>query len=108
MREWPDTELLLAYAPEPGQAMGLDDQEKDNEPAKHHMFDVRCRVHSQRYAEHMRNVGQKYRHQHHESSPEKAAYYGSQPANDDDEQQLQRSVQIEGERFPGTQMYIGP
>ncbi len=41
MREGPQAQLLLAYGPEPGQAMGLDDQEPDDQGAEHHELGMR-------------------------------------------------------------------
>src|SRR5690606_15247119 len=108
MREGPDPHLFLAYAPQSSQPVGLHDQEEDNQGAEHHVLDVRRGIHGQRQAEHMRDVGQQDGHQHHEGRAEEAADNGTQAANDDDEQQLQRTVQVEGQRLPRSQMNVGP
>ena len=43
MRERPESQLLLRRHPEPGETMGLDDQEKDNQRPEDYQFRVRSR-----------------------------------------------------------------
>src|SRR3954470_4124237 len=54
MRERPEPQFLLAGGPELGQAMRLDDEEPDDQPAEDHQLGVRDAGRGDRQPEHAR------------------------------------------------------
>src|SRR5690606_27729744 len=104
----PYAQLFLAYAPEPGQSVRLNDQKEDDQSAEHHVLDVGCRVNAQCQPEHVGDIGKQHRYKNHEGGPKETAHDGTQPANNDNEEQLQGTIQIECQGLPGAQVNIGP
>src|ERR671930_1182390 len=58
MRERPQPQLLLGDLPQPGQAAGLDDQKKDDEPAEGHQLDLFLERRGHADAQQVGQVGQ--------------------------------------------------
>src|SRR5690554_4450254 len=73
MRERPDPHFFLAYAPQTGQTVWFHNQEKDNECTKNHVLDMRRCINRQRQSQHVRDIGEQHRQQHHEGGTEEAA-----------------------------------
>src|SRR5204863_8375385 len=96
--------LLLAGRPKSSKAMGFDDQQPadqgpcDNEDQERHGLD------RDRDADGVRYLIEQDRQHQDEGGAEERAEDRAEPADDDHEQDLERTVDVEGERLPGAEI----
>src|SRR5699024_11747382 len=99
MRERPQAQLVLSCRPQPRQTMRLDNQEPHNEHTEQHELQMRSSGCTQTYTNEIAQLRQSQtdqdRQHNDESRAEKIAHDGTQPTDDDHEQQQQRHVQPE-------------
>src|SRR5581483_4084944 len=86
VRERPPPQLLLRELPQPRQPARLDGQEEQDEAAEHHQLDLLLEGDRQAEAEPARHVGEQDRHQHDERRPQERAQHGTEPPDDDHEE----------------------
>src|SRR5215471_5554852 len=109
MREGPETQFLLADLPQPGQAVGLDGEEEEDQGTEDHQLEVRGKGLADTAAK--KRVGgdvQQDRQQHDEPGAEEGPQDASHPADDYHEEDLEGAVQVEGLRLDRAQVREGP
>src|SRR3546814_985490 len=94
--------------PEPRQAVRLDDKEEDDQGAEHHEFQVRDDLDGDLQPEQGWHVAQQDRQQHDEGGAEEGAEDRAETADDDHEQNLERAVDLEGQRLHRARIDEGP
>src|SRR6185436_18645138 len=108
VRKRPQPQLLLPDRPEPREAVRLDDEEEDDEGAENHDFDVRDHRGGQRHAQPRRQLVQHQRQDDDEGCAQERSEDRAETADDHHEEQLERAVHVEGERFPRSEPYECP
>src|SRR5262245_30943856 len=99
VRKRPHPQLVIGELPHAGQAMGLDDQEQDDEGTEDHQLDLLEQADGQPEPDQMRRIGQEDGHQHDEGGAQEGAEDAAQAADDDHEQHQEREVDVEGQRL---------
>ncbi len=88
--------------------MRLSDQEQHDQHPKGHQLQVRNETSGRLQPEKAEQAVEKNGKQHDEGRTEQTAHNRAQAADDDHEQQLEREINIERGRLPGSEMNEGP
>src|SRR5215831_6976055 len=100
VREWPDTEVVADVPPQPVQALGLHDQEEDDEGAEEHEAEVGDEIeHGLRREEHaaerLHRVADDDRQERDEERPEDRPQHRAEAADDDHRQVVDGHADLE-------------
>src|SRR5260221_615220 len=99
MRKRPEPQLLLSDLPEPRQAARLDDEEKHDKPAEDHVLEIGQHVDRYGKSEPQSGAIEEKRRQDEKGGAEERAEDAAEAADDHHEENLERAVDVEGERL---------
>src|SRR5689334_18982992 len=108
MRKGPEPQLLLPDRPEPRQPVRFEHQEQHDQRAENHELHVRRHGGRQPHAHLRGDLVERDRQRDDEGRAEIRPEDRSHAADDDHEEQRERQVEVERERFPGTEVQEAP